>query len=579
MYANDALVLELLALLKAHHIRDIVISPGSRHYAFTRSLEFDKSFKLYSVVDERSAAFFALGLIQATGKPAAVICTSGSASLNYGSAVAEAYYQSLPLIVLTADRLPELLDQSEDQMLNQTEIYHGFIRFGGQLKRVKDSRDLWYCNRVVNEALLAATQGSRGPVHLNIPIESHTDVKFDRAHLPVVRKIHRHSIEELSDRPDPLPTRLSGKRIVFAYGQSPPPSAAEIELLENFLLQHDAVCIADHLSNLPSRIAAKRTMMLLRTPSTREAIAAADIVITAGGNSTHLDELKTLLRESDAEHWRIDPDGRINDPFRSLTDVFTMTISEFLRASTPAPRLSLPQHKYANRIRSIEAQLPMPDCDDFGETAAIGALMSRIPPGSALHISNSAPIRMAHLFPIDDVEVQCNRGVNGIDGCMSTAVGYAAASDRDTYLIIGDLTFFYDMNALGIRHISPSLRILVVNNGGGAVMHSPLPLDYSNRAGRHVSAEHTLTTEGWVTSLGLAYRSAVDSTSLANGMEWLVSDDEARPKVLEVHTDRLKDIQQLKDVYRSLSDSDLGMGFLRRLRKLAGRLLRRAGIR
>ena len=174
MHARDPLVLELTALLKAHAVRNIVISPGSRHYAFTRTFENDHDFRLHSVVDERSAAFYALGLIQATGEPAATICTSGTAALNYGSAIAEAAAQKLPLVAITTDRLPDYLGQMEDQMIDQRGLFNRSVRHAVDLRPIVNERDRWYCNRVINEALVAAREG--GPVHINVPIESHSGV-------------------------------------------------------------------------------------------------------------------------------------------------------------------------------------------------------------------------------------------------------------------------------------------------------------------------------------------------------------------------------------------------------------------
>ena len=205
MYADEPLVLELTALLKAHGVRNIVISPGSRHYAFTRTFENDQDFSLHSVVDERSAAFYALGLIQATGEPAATICTSGTAALNYGSAIAEAAAQKLPLVAITTDRLPEYLDQMEDQMIDQRALFDGSVRYAGDLRPIVNKRDRWYCNRVINEALVAAREGGGGPVHLNVPIESHSGVAVHGAAPP----------RRPRDRPTPSRargTRLDGAR-------------------------------------------------------------------------------------------------------------------------------------------------------------------------------------------------------------------------------------------------------------------------------------------------------------------------------------------------------------------------------
>ena len=194
MYSSNKMVLQLLSLLKQNNIRRIVISPGSRHFAFVHSLEADNYFKLYSVVDERSAAFFALGLIQQTGEIVAVTCSSGTACMNYGSAVVEAFYQRLPLLVLSSDRVPYLLNQMEDQMYDQLDTFTHCTKYCGQLPEVRNEIDEWLCNRIINEGLIELTHHGNGPVHLNIPFAAHHTDTFSTQVLPIVRKISLHSL-------------------------------------------------------------------------------------------------------------------------------------------------------------------------------------------------------------------------------------------------------------------------------------------------------------------------------------------------------------------------------------------------
>jgi 2-succinyl-5-enolpyruvyl-6-hydroxy-3-cyclohexene-1-carboxylate synthase len=184
---------------------------------------------------------------------------------------------------------------------------------------------------------------------------------------------------------------------------------------------------------------------------------------------------------------------------------------------------------------------------------------------------------MAQLHPVDDsIDVFCNRGVNGIDGCLSTAIGYAASTARPTFVMIGDLTFFYDMNSMGIRGVPDNLRILLLNNGGGAVMHLPLPADYSPVAGRHVSAEHGRSARGWVESLGIEYSAASTADSTLVGVQWLTDLTASGPRVLEVFSEKTTDVAQLKAYYAMLGGEPT---VRQRIRKLGGRLLRRLGLR
>ncbi|HVL61779.1 MAG TPA: thiamine pyrophosphate-binding protein, partial [Microbacterium sp.] len=322
--------MELTALLKAHGVRNIVISPGSRHYAFTRTFENDQDFSLHSVVDERSAAFYALGLIQATGEPAATICTSGTAALNYGSAIAEAAAQKLPLVAITTDRLPEFLGQMEDQMIDQRGLFGGSVRYAGDLRPIVNDRDRWYCNRVINEALVAAREGGGGPVHINVPIESHSGVQFNQSHLPDVRVIARHRLELGEPDWSALADRLRGKRILLVQGQGPRPSARAVAALAAFTESFDVAVIADHLANLHLDGRIENPLGFLRFATAIRSRLAPDVLITFGGNIVFKDELKGFLAGSDHEHWRVDPDGAIADPFRTLTDVIQCGPEYFL---------------------------------------------------------------------------------------------------------------------------------------------------------------------------------------------------------------------------------------------------------
>lgn len=578
MYADEAVVLELTALLKAHGVRNIVISPGSRHYAFTRTFEADPDFTLHSVVDERSAAFFALGLVQATGAPAATICTSGTAALNYGSALAEANAQNLPLVAITTDRLPEFLGQMEDQMVDQRGLFGGNVRYTAELRPITNERDRWYCNRVINEALIAARAGGGGPVHLNVPIESHSGVPFTVPDLPSARVITLHRLEDEATNWSSLALRLARRRVLLVWGQGARPGERTRAALAKFLESFDATVIADHLANLEVDGRVGNPLAFLRVANAHPGLKP-DVVITMGGNVVYKDELKGFLKRSKHEHWRIDPDGAVADPFRTLTDVIPCRPEHFLERIAEANEAPTTGGGYANRMLKASESIPTP-APEHGEMAAIGRLMAVLPPASSLHIANSAPIRMAQLHPLDpSIDVFSNRGVNGIDGCLSTAIGYAAATDRPTFVIIGDLTFFYDMNSLGIRNLPHNLRILLLNNGGGAVMHLPLPAGYSPVAGRHVSAEHALSARGWVESLGLEYSSADTSESTAVGIEWLTDPSFPGPRVLEVFSDKLSDVAQLKSYYSSITGGGARPTMYFRVRRLGGRTLRRLGLR
>lgn len=577
MYVDDPMILELVALLKAHGVRHAVISPGSRHYPIVRCLEADPNFHLYSVVDERSAGFFAIGIIRAINAPVAVLTTSGTAATNLASSIADAYYQRLPLVAVTADRLPQLLDQMEDQMVDQVHLFTGTVRARALLRPILNDIDHWYDNRVINEALLALRVNGTGPVHINVPIAGHNGLSYTTPKLPIARVISHHTPTAWGTDWTDVHRRLQGKRVMVLWGQSDPIGEETRAALDHFTSKTDALIVADHLGNLNHPSVLPRAFPALRSAKARDGRTfVPDIVLTVGGTLFLIEDVKALLNPHEVEHWRIDPDGKIVDPFWQLTDVFQVDAADFFRSAvaTDAPPV---RPEYREAAADIAAIVPSPS-RQYGELATIGALLSKLPAGSALHIANSAPMRMAHLFEIDPkVTVLGNRGVNGIDGSMSATLGYAAASGKLTFLVIGDLSFFYDMNALWIRHRPANLRILVVNNGGGALMHAPVPLALADQAAHHTSAGHTQSVQGWVESLGIRYLQASDSSGLDIALSELTNPDTVEPLVLEVFTNRVDDIEQLKSFHSNNAVS--GASAYRRVRRLAGTTLRRLGLR
>ena len=538
MYANNKLIQHLLYLLKANNIRKIVISPGSRHFPLSHSIENDSFFQPYSVVDERSAAFFALGLIQQSNEPVAICCSSGTSVANYGSAVAEAFYQHLPLLLLTADRIPEYLGQKEDQMIKQDDIFREFIKYHGQLPVIKNDVDEWYANRVINEALMALHQTGLGPVQLNYPIFEHRTDPFEVTELPKVRKITLHKVDDEAETWSAMRQKLSGKKVMIVWGQAVPESARLTKALDKFCEQYNCVILTDRISNCTHANAITNAFVVLKAMTLDEQEALApDIVLDFGGNIIFNAEIKDYLKRNATkmQSWQVGPQNKVSDTFRKLTEMFEMNEYAFLEMMT-AEKTGTSGNTYFEEWSNI-AQTIDPPKVDFSQLYAIGELINRIPENSVLQLANSNTIRMGHLFEIDEsIKCFCNRGVNGIDGCMSTAVGYAAAADRPVFLIIGDLTFFYDMNALWNRHLSKHLRILLVNNEGGAVMHLPFPNDMGKVLTQHTSAGHVTSAQGWVESIGFKYLSARNKEETDKGIEALADLSYEGPILLEIFT-------------------------------------------
>ena len=296
MYSDNKLVLQIISLLKQFGIKRIVVSPGSRHFSLVHSLEADNSFSLYSVVDERSAAFFALGMIQQTGDPVAITCSSGTACMNYGSAIVEAFYQKLPLLILSSDRPPELLNQLEDQMYDQLSTFTNCTKYQGQLREIKTDTDEWYANRILNEGLLELNHHGKGPVHLNIPFTSHRNDTFSNTSLPEVRKISLRRADAPPEMWIEASTKLNNKKIMIIWGQSVSLTDRFKKAIDRFCECFNVIILTDKISNLHHPKAIYNVPAILSSLRWEDkANLIPDIVISIGGNYIFNNEIKFLI--------------------------------------------------------------------------------------------------------------------------------------------------------------------------------------------------------------------------------------------------------------------------------------------
>ena len=567
MFVNDKLVLQLVSLLKKFGISKIVVSPGSRHNKLINSLQNDPFFKLYLVVDERSAAFFALGLIQESGEPVAITCSSGTACMNYGSAIVEAFYQRLPLLVLSSDRVPELLNQCEDQMYDQASTFITCTKYHCQLPVIDTPRDEWYCNRLINEALIELTHHGRGPVHINIPFAKHHGTAYDVEKLPDVRKITLHQLPMNSEEWKKISLRLKDKKVMIIWGQTVCQLEAVAKAEEGFAEKYNVAVLTDKMSNCHAKNAIINTTITMSLMNAQQAPALQpDVVISIGANYIFNNEIKIYLKDGNAEHWQVGREDKVCDPFHTLSDIFEMPEDYFFQMLTENCDCETNDTYFAG-WKEIADIPTLPDMQ-YCELYAITKLMSQLPDDCDLQLANSQTIRMAHYIPIKDgIRVNCNRGVNGIDGSMSTAVGYGASNNRPLFYITGELSFFYDMNSLSIRHLSPQMRILLINNSGGAVMYDQARNTPIANLPIYLAAGENKVAKGWVESLGFKYLSAHSKEDVDAGVEILLDQSINQPVLLEVFSNLSEDRYCINDYVRSQDHRSLA-------EKVSGRLSR-----
>nr|WP_320058240.1 2-succinyl-5-enolpyruvyl-6-hydroxy-3-cyclohexene-1-carboxylic-acid synthase [uncultured Bacteroides sp.] len=552
MYSDKKNILQLVALLRAHNVTKVVLCPGSRNAPIIHTLANHPSFTCYSVTDERSAGFFALGLALHGGQPAAVCCTSGTALLNLHPAVAEAFYQSVPLIVISADRPAAWIGQMDGQTLPQPGVFNALVKKSVNLPEIHTDEDEWYCNRLINEALIELNHHGKGPVHINVPV-SEPLFQFNTEELPEVRVMTRYQGLNVYDRNyNELIDRLNkyNRRMVIV---------GQMNLIYLFekkyskLLYKHFAWLTEHIGNqtIPGLPIKNFDAALYAMTEEMEEQMVPELLITYGGHVVSKRLKKFLRQHPPKEHWHVSPDGEVVDLYGSLTTIIEMDPFEFLEKI--ASLLDTKTPEYPRMWENYCKILPTPELP-YSEMAAIGSLIQSLPIKSALHLANSSAVRYAQLFNLPStVEVCCNRGTSGIEGSLSTAIGYAAASDKLNFVVIGDLSFFYDMNALWNGHFGCNLRILLLNNGGGEIFQTLPGLDISTDSHRFVVATHKTSARGWAEERGFLYQKVEEEEQLTEAMKLFTQPELlTQPVLMEVFTNKEEDARLLKDYYHQL---------------------------
>ncbi len=493
MYSNKENVNILTALLVAHGIHHAVVCPGSRNAAIVHNLNECPDIACYPVTDERSAGFYALGMTQALNEPVAVCVTSGTALLNLAPAVAEAYYQHRPLVVISADRPQQWIDQLDGQTLPQTDALGRFVRRAVSLPEPHNAETRWYCNRLVNEALIE----KHAPIHINVPITEPL-FQFSTPQLPVERKI------------DFLPagaTNITLTHICRMFLQAKRPMLIAGQPM-NPLMDEAVVQIGDDESYVP------------------------DFVLYTGGSIVSK-RLKHFLRKA-KESWVVNREGEVTDTFMNLTNVIQAdpeVVADLIRFNLeemPHPFVQKWEALLAEIRQKVEEEEPA-----YSQAAAV-KYFEKQRGENIVHYANSMAIRLANIY--SKTPVYCNRGVNGIEGSLSTAAGFSVVADEMVFCVIGDLSFFYDQNALWNQNLRGNFRILLLNNGKGGIFDMLPGLEQSPARDKYVSAEHPAKAEGICQQNNVGYRRAENMEQMRQGIDWLLTTESEHPMLLEVLT-------------------------------------------
>ena len=559
MYSNVKSVQLLVAMLKAKKVKNIVVSAGTSHDAIARSLECDDYFKTYNIVDERSAAFFALGLIQELNETVAIVCTAGTAAVNYLTGVTEASRRNLPLVVITADKNPYYYNQFEDQMVDQINLFKSVVKHTVSLPMIKDDKDKWYCERLLNEAFLEINHHGTGPVHINIPIEEGMFAigdTFTTKELPKIKVIERLDVSSDLNKWEEKFRFLKNKKVLIVYGQDYNVTQSRIEKLEKIFRNYNCLISTEKLSNLhcEGAIEMSKVSRMMTVSGEFEQICP-DVVISLAGSVAWDGKFALKSNNKKFENWLVSEFGMVQDFYRNLTNIFECSIDEFLEKMSNYEIDE--KNDYYNLCKNLDAKFELPNFE-YSNLYVTQKLMNNIPKDSILNLANSSTIRLAQYFDNDpSIKIYCNRGIHGIDGCMSTFIGQSAVTDKLSFLIIGDLTFFYDMNALWNRYVGKNVRIMLVNNSGAALFHFNQGLQKYPTLNENVAADHNATAKGWAESRGFKYLSSTNKEEFDKNLVEFVNPNSDKPIILEVFTKKEDDARLQHEFFEyNLPDSE-----------------------
>lgn len=549
MFCDKENINILTALLIAHGVKKAVVCPGSRNAAIVHNLNESGLIACYPVTDERSAGFYALGLSLADNAPVVACVTSGTALLNVAPAVAEATYRHHGLIVVSADRPQAWIGQLDGQTMSQQGAFGSFVGKSVTLPEPHDDIERWHCERLVNETLLSVKGHGCMSVHINVPV-SEPLFSFTNELLPSVKAIEciRPLAEALTFYKKVIDRFLDAKRPMVVVGQISKCSKHIDNDLR--LMSKNAVVLSECLSSAYT----EPFDMALKLIGDDERYLP-DFILYFGDTLVSKRVKRFLRRAKNAECWAVSPDGEVHDVFMNLAGVLEGN-AEMVMPLMADPIGHLAKNADAleyvalwrEQVSKVAAEM---HCYEprFSQMAAVREFemsLDDMDYGFHVHYANSMSVRLACLYA--GHYVWCNRGINGIEGSLSTAAGFSLATSDMVFCVIGDLSFFYDSNALWNQNIRGNLRVLLLNNGGGGIFASLNGLQDSPAYTSMVAARHKTTAKGLCESYDVGYLSARTMDELRIGLATLMTAETKRPMVLEVFTD-VKEDRRVIDEY------------------------------
>ncbi len=533
-YSAERNVQIVLSLMKQYGIKKVIASPGTTNYTLVASMQQDPYFEMYSSADERSAAYMACGLAVESNEPVAITCTGATASRNYLPALTEAYYRKIPVLAITSTQHQYRIGNNIPQVIDRNSLPNDVAKISVFLKNIESAEDEWGCNLLANKAISELFRNGGGPVHINLETSYSKDFSVET--LPPAKKIDRITLT------DKFPDLNSEKIAIIIGSHKKWPKSLE-EKLDAFCSRYNAVVFGDHTSNYFGKYKFNSVLYLSQAYIKKETF---DLAVHIGEISGEY----TLFGVKAKSVWRVSDDGEMRDTFKCISKIFEMPEESFFghyAKSQPSGGTSSAiaklesQNSLVNEIKNNIPELP------FSNIWIASKMAGKIPENSVVHFAILNSLRAWNLFDLPKgVLCYSNTGGFGIDGCMSSLIGASLADKNKLYFgVIGDLSFFYDMNSLGNKNLGKNLRILLVNNGKGAefrLFSHPASrfgsdADKFIAAGGHYGNKSHELVKHYATDLGFEYMCATDKDGFEKNCKKFLSPKIDKPMLFEVFTD------------------------------------------
>ena len=544
-------IAELVEILVQNNIYNVVISPGSRNAPLIIAFDSHPDIKTYVITDERSAAFFALGLIDELQTGVAIVCTSGSAPLNYSPAVAEAYYRQLPLLVLTADRPSHLIDQGDGQCIRQYDVYRNFIKQSFTLNALDSIEQ----STLAIESLLCHPQG---PVHINLPLVEplYQQKEYTCTHNYALKLQQNNKLSVKEKKELKSFWNESPKKLII-IGQMTPNK--KLQQLFGTIAQDSSIAVlVENTSNIQffNKFCHNIDRVLALITEDELETYKPDILISMGG-AIISKKIKAFFRQNKPKHnWRVGNYLLDEDTYQSKTKSIKVPAEHFLEfiSQLETKNISNFGNKWkAKDFISQQKHLNFIESAPYSDLTVFDLILDTLPENCNLQMANSSVVRYCQLFnPVQSITYYANRGVSGIDGSTSTALGMAVANpDKLIVLITGDLSFFYDSNALWNNYLPSNFRIIVINNNGGGIFKI-IDGPQSTMQQHIFVAPHNGKIEHLCKAFNVEYLYANSISSLEGIMYNFYSTNSNKTKLLEINTSQVVNEQVLKNYFKKL---------------------------